>query len=117
MTVPMAPIPVLPAAAAAVTWGSERWYGFPSRPFEVEFVPRGDLEALARAIDDRTAAVILEPVQGVAGAVPLGRSFLATAREATARAGARLIFDEVQCGLGRVGAPFAAAAAVRIALD
>ena len=96
------------AAAAAVTWGSERWYGFPSRPFEVEFVPRGDLEALARAVDERTAAVILEPVQGVAGAVPLGRDFLAAARAATDRAGARLIFDEVQCGLGRVGAPFAA---------
>ena len=34
------------AAAAAVTWGSERWYGFPQAPFDVTFVPRGDLEAL-----------------------------------------------------------------------
>jgi acetylornithine/N-succinyldiaminopimelate aminotransferase len=95
------------AAAAAVTWGSERWYGFPQRPFEVEFVPR-DPEALARAVDGRTAVVILEPVQGVAGAVPLGRELLAAARAATERAGAMLVFDEVQCGLGRVGAAFAA---------
>ncbi len=95
------------AAAAAVTWGAERWYGFPSRPFEVEFVPR-EVAALERAVDPRTAAVILEPVQGVAGAVPLGRELLAAARAATERVGARLIFDEVQCGLGRVGAPFAA---------
>jgi len=95
------------AAAAAVTWGAERWYGFPQRPFEVAFVPR-DPAAVARAIDEGTAAVILEPVQGVAGAVPLGRELLAAAREATERVGARLVFDEVQCGLGRVGAPFAA---------
>lgn len=95
------------AAAAAVTWGSERWYGFPQRPFEVEFVAR-DPEALARAVDERTAVVILEPVQGVAGAVPLGRDLLAAARAATERAGALLVFDEVQCGLGRVGAAFAA---------
>jgi acetylornithine/succinyldiaminopimelate/putrescine aminotransferase len=95
------------AAAAAVTWGAERWYGFPQRPFEVEFVPR-DAAALARAVDERTAVVILEPVQGVAGAVPLGRELLAAARAATERAGALLVFDEVQCGLGRVGAAFAA---------
>jgi len=95
------------AAAAAVTWGAERWYGFPQRPFEVEFVPR-DPEALARAVDERTAALILEPVQGVAGAVALGHELLAAARQATERAGALLIFDEVQCGLGRVGAAFAA---------
>lgn len=95
------------AAAAAVTWGAERWYGFPARPFEVEFVAR-DATALERAVDARTAAVILEPVQGVAGAVALGRELLAASRAATERAGALLVFDEVQCGLGRVGAPFAA---------
>ncbi len=96
------------AAAAAVSWRSERWYGFPDRPFDVEFVPRGDLGALARAVDASTAALILEPVQGLAGAYPLGREYLAAAREATTAAGALLVFDEVQCGLGRTGAPFAA---------
>lgn len=96
------------AAAAAVSWRSERWYGFPSRPFEVEFVPRGDFGRLAEAVDEETAALILEPVQGLAGAYPLGRDYLEAAREATSRAGALLVFDEVQCGLGRSGAPFVA---------
>ena len=93
------------AAAAAVSWGSERWYGFPGKPFDVEFVPRGDFGRLAQAIDAGTAAFILEPVQGLAGAYALGRDYLVAAREATERAGALLIFDEVQCGLGRSGAP------------
>jgi acetylornithine/succinyldiaminopimelate/putrescine aminotransferase len=96
------------AAAAAVTWKSERWYGFPAKPFEVVFVPRGDAAALEAAVDATAAAMIAEPIQGVAGAVPLGRDFLAAARAACDRAGALLVFDEVQCGLGRPGAPFAA---------
>lgn len=96
------------AGAAAVSWGSERWYGFPAKPFDVEFVPRGDYGMLAKAVDETTAALILEPVQGLAGAYALGRDFLLAAREATARAGALLVFDEVQCGLGRSGAPFSA---------
>lgn len=96
------------AAAAAVSWGSERWYGFPAKPFDVEFVPRGDFGRLAQAVDDDTAALILEPVQGLAGAYALGREYLVAAREATSGAGALLIFDEVQCGLGRSGAPFSA---------
>ncbi|MBP9145700.1 MAG: aspartate aminotransferase family protein [Thermoanaerobaculia bacterium] len=96
------------AAAAAVSWGSERWYGFPAKPFDVEFVPRGDFGRLAQAVDSDTAALILEPVQGLAGAYALGREFLVAAREVTEEAGALLIFDEVQCGLGRSGAPFSA---------
>ena len=96
------------AAAAAVSWRSERWYGFPAKPFDVEFVPRGDFGRLAQAVDGDTAALILEPVQGLAGAYALGRDFLLAAREATAQTGALLIFDEVQCGLGRSGAPFVA---------
>jgi acetylornithine/succinyldiaminopimelate/putrescine aminotransferase len=96
------------AAAAAVSWRSERWYGFPRKPFDVEFVPRGDVAALDAAIGASTAAVILEPVQGMAGAVPLGKEFLAAARRLTTERGALLIFDEVQCGLGRLGTPFAA---------
>jgi len=95
------------AAAAAVTWGSAKWYAFPRAPFDVVFAPR-DPDALAAAVDEATAAVILEPVQGVAGALPLGRELLEAARAATERVGALLVFDEVQCGLGRVGAPFAA---------
>ena len=96
------------AAAAAVTWGSERWYTFPERPFDVTFVPRGDLDALDAALGGDVAALILEPVQGMAGAVELAPSYLAGARELTRDAGALLIFDEVQCGMGRTGYPFAA---------
>jgi acetylornithine/N-succinyldiaminopimelate aminotransferase len=96
------------AAAAAVTWGSEKWYGFPQKPFDVSFVPRGDTAALRHKVGADTAAVIVEPVQGVAGAVDLPADFLAAIREATRKAGALLIFDEVQCGMGRTGRPFAA---------
>ena len=96
------------AAAAAVSWRSEKWYGFPAKPFDVEFIPRGDVARLDSAIDSTTAAVILEPVQGMAGAVPLGQPFLEAARRLTSERGALLIFDEVQCGLGRLGTPFAA---------
>ena len=96
------------AAAAAVTWGSEKWYGFPQRPFEVSFVSPRDLAALEHQVGAETAALIVEPVQGVAGAVDMPAEFLAAARQATRDAGALLIFDEVQCGMGRTGRPFGA---------
>lgn len=98
------------AAAGAVTWKSAGWYGFPRTPFDVRFVPVDDAHALAAAVDEDTAAVILEPVQGVAGARALAPEFLRAARELTADAGAWLIFDEVQCGMGRSGHPFVAQA-------
>lgn len=101
------------AGAAAVTWGAwEKWYGFPRTPFPVTFVPRGDLAALEAALfaEGGAAALIVEPVQGQAGAVDLGADYLRAARELTRRAGAFLIFDEVQCGMGRTGHPFAAQA-------
>lgn len=98
------------AAAGAVTWNA-RWYGFPHSPFEVRFVPRDDLEALAHALaPGDVAAAIVEPVQGVAGAVDLKVEFLAELRERTRAAGTLLVFDEVQCGMGRTGHPFAAQA-------
>jgi acetylornithine/succinyldiaminopimelate/putrescine aminotransferase len=97
------------AAAGAVTWGAaKKWYGFPQTPFDVEFVPRGDLAAVARVVDTSTAAVIVEPVQGVAGAVDLGATFLNGLRERCSATGSWLVFDEVQCGMGRTGQPFAA---------
>jgi acetylornithine/N-succinyldiaminopimelate aminotransferase len=60
-------------------------------------------EAIAAAVDERTAAVILEPVQGESGVYELGEDVLRAAREACDAHGAALIFDEVQCGLGRTG--------------
>ena len=96
------------AAASAVTWGAQAWYGFPRTPFEVSFLPRGDLAAIDAQVTERTAAVIVEPVQGLAGAVDLGAPYLAALRARCDAVGAVLIFDEVQCGFGRVGAPYAA---------
>jgi acetylornithine/succinyldiaminopimelate/putrescine aminotransferase len=96
------------AASGAVTWGSDGWYGFPRKPFDVSFMPRGDLAAIPAHITDRTAAVIVEPVQGLAGAIDLGKPYLQALRRRCDEVGAQLIFDEVQCGFGRVGHPFAA---------
>ena len=97
------------AAAGAVTWGAlAKWYGFPRAPFDVSFIPRGDDDAIRAQVSERTAAVIVEPVQGLAGAVDLGERFLAALRARCDEAGALLIFDEVQCGMGRSGEPFAA---------
>jgi acetylornithine/N-succinyldiaminopimelate aminotransferase len=97
------------AAAGAVTWGAQaRWYGFPRAPFDVSFIPRGSMSAIAEHVTTDTAAVIVEPVQGLAGAVALGAPFLAALRARCDQVGALLIFDEVQCGMGRTGEPFAA---------
>jgi acetylornithine/succinyldiaminopimelate/putrescine aminotransferase len=96
------------AAAGAVTWQSaERWYGFPNTPFEVGFIPRDDVDAARAMIDDSVAAVIFEPVQGVAGAYDLSGDFIRALRDESARAGAVLIADEVQSGMGRTGRYFA----------
>jgi acetylornithine/succinyldiaminopimelate/putrescine aminotransferase len=97
------------AAAGAVTWGAlGKWYGFPRTPFEVSFAPRNRPEAVEQFVDAATAAVIVEPVQGVGGAYDLGKPMLQALRRRCDDVGALLIFDEVQCGVGRTGAPFAA---------
>lgn len=84
------------------------------RPFEpllagVEIIPLGDTDAAERAITaERTAAVIIEPVQGEGGVRPVPDEFLAGLRKLCTESKAALIFDEVQCGLGRTGTLFAA---------
>ena len=65
-----------------MTDGSSKWYAFPETPFRVRTVPREDAAALAAAVDSRVAAVIMEPVLGMAGAVDLSDAFLRAAREA-----------------------------------
>ena len=96
------------AAAGAVSWGArERWYGFPATPFDVAFAPRDNTAAAVSQIDGETAAVILEPIQGLAGAFALSGDFLREVRAACDRHGAFLIADEVQSGMGRSGLPFA----------
>ncbi len=97
------------AGAGALTWGAkEKWYGYPRAPFDVSFIPRRDVAAIAAHVTERTAAVIVEPVQGVGGAFDMGREFLAALRRRCDEVGALLIFDEVQCGMGRMGTPFGA---------
>jgi acetylornithine/N-succinyldiaminopimelate aminotransferase len=64
-------------------------------------------EALAAAVDERAAAVLLEPIQGESGVHVLGEECLRAAREACDRHGAALIFDEIQCGMGRTGSLWA----------
>ena len=79
-------------------------------------VPADDVPALERAVDAGVAAVIVEPVQGLSGARDLGTDFLRAARRVCDASGAALIFDEVQCGVGRCGA-FSAAEAVGVVPD
>lgn len=81
-------------------------------PFEplipgATFVPPNDVAALEAAVNDSTNAIILEPVMGEGGVIPLTDEFLAAARKLADRTGAILIFDEIQCGLGRTGTLFA----------
>ena len=97
------------AAAGAVTHGArEKWYGFPRAPFDVRWVSRTDAAAATAAIGAETACVIVEPVQGLAGAFDVGGALLGALRQRCDEVGALLIFDEVQCGVGRTGHPFAA---------
>jgi len=66
-------------------------------------VPRNDVDALAAAVTGDTAAVLLEPIQGESGIHPLDPQVLQAARAACDEHGALLIFDEIQCGMGRTG--------------
>jgi predicted acetylornithine/succinylornithine family transaminase len=66
-----------------------------------------DPEAIAVAVDEQTAAVLLEPIQGETGVHVLSEELLSRAREACTKHGAALIFDEIQCGMGRTGSLWA----------
>jgi acetylornithine aminotransferase len=96
------------------TMGALALTGQPSKraPFEpmppgVVHIPYGDARILERAVDADTAAVFLEPMLGESGVVVPPMDYLVRAREITARAGALLILDEVQTGIGRTGKMFA----------
>ena len=96
------------AAAAAVTWkAADSWYGFPNTPFDVDFIPRNDIAAAHAMIDDSVAAVIFEPIQGVAGAYDLSMGFMQALSDACKSSAVILIADEVQSGMGRTGSYFA----------
>jgi acetylornithine/N-succinyldiaminopimelate aminotransferase len=89
--------------ALALTGQPPKADPFRPLPGEVAFVPYGDAAALAAAVDSTTAAVVLEPIQGEAGVVVPPAGYLAAARRITRDAGALLILDEVQTGIGRTG--------------
>lgn len=81
--------------------------GFDPLPGGFRTTPYNDPAALASSIDEHTAAFILEPVQGENGVLPATAEFVQAARELCSKHGALLIFDEVQCGMGRTGPLFA----------
>jgi predicted acetylornithine/succinylornithine family transaminase len=84
-------------------------YRVPFEPLPPGFVhvALDDADALRDAVTERTAAILLEPIQGESGIHPLADAFLLAAREAADAAGALLIFDEIQTGIGRTGTFFA----------
>jgi acetylornithine/LysW-gamma-L-lysine aminotransferase len=89
--------------ALAMTWKDKYKKPFEPLASGIEFVDYGDAEQLAEAVDEETAAVFLEPVQGEGGIHPAPTGYLQTAREACDEAGAALVFDEIQTGVGRTG--------------
>ena len=86
-----------------MTWEPKYREPFGPLGMDVTFVRYNDVDELRAAIDEDVAAVLLEPVQGEGGIHPADPAFLQAAREATSAAGALLVFDEIQCGVGRTG--------------
>ncbi|MGI8988867.1 MAG: aspartate aminotransferase family protein [Bryobacteraceae bacterium] len=73
----------------------------------VRFVNANDLDALDAAFNKRTAGIVIEWIQGEGGVFPITREYAAKARELAGRYDALLVFDEIQCGVGRTGTYFA----------
>ncbi len=90
------------AGSLSATW--KKKYREPFEPLlDAEFVRYNDIEELEAVVDEDTAAVILEPIQGEGGLHPATREYLQTAREITEENDAVLVLDEIQTGLGRTG--------------
>ncbi len=89
--------------ALSVTWNPKYRSGFGPFPWKVEFIPYNNVETVGKAVDEDTAGVILEPVQGEGGLTPATPDFLKAVREACDKTGALMIVDEVQSGFGRTG--------------
>ncbi|MEX0493894.1 aspartate aminotransferase family protein [Raoultella terrigena] len=81
--------------------------GFGPKPADIIHVPFNDLHAVKAVMDDHTCAVVVEPIQGEGGVMAATPKFLKGLRELCDRHQALLVFDEVQCGMGRTGSLFA----------
>ncbi len=86
-----------------LTWEPKYREPFEGEASPVTFVDFGDEAGLAAAVDDSTAAVVLEPIQGESGIRPAPHSYLRLARDLTRERGALLVLDEIQSGVGRTG--------------
>ena len=95
------------SAGIAAAGGEKLTKGFGPLLPGFKHLPFGDHDAITAAIDDKTAAIIVEPIQGEGGIRPLSDACLKGLRDACDTAGILLIFDEVQCGMGRTGKLFA----------
>ena len=93
--------------ALAATSNAKYHEGFEPLPLGFAYVPFNDIAALEAAIDETTAAFLIEPIQGESGVKPADLAYLQAARRLCDEHGALLIFDEIQCGMGRLGKLFA----------
>jgi predicted acetylornithine/succinylornithine family transaminase len=93
--------------ALAATANPAYQEGFDPLPLGFRFTPFNDIAALERNLDETVAGFIVEPVQGESGIKPADPAFLAAARRLCDERGALLVFDEIQCGMGRTGTLFA----------
>src|ERR1700685_4222963 len=93
--------------ALSLTGQEKHRKGFEPMLEEVTFVAQNDLEGLRAAVNDNTCAIVLEPIFGEGGIHECSVEFLQECRAAADRHRAALIFDEIQCGLGRTGTMFA----------
>jgi len=93
--------------ALSLTGQDKHRKGFEPLLEEVTFVARNDVDALRAAVDDNTCAIVLEPIFGEGGIYECSVEFLGECRTLADRHRAALIFDEIQCGLGRTGTMFA----------
>jgi len=92
---------------ALTATGQEKYrQGYDNLLADFSYVPLNDLDAVKRVVDDQTAGVLVEPIQGEGGIYPAQDAFLKGLRELADETGVILIFDEVQCGMGRSGKLF-----------
>ncbi|AFM39597.1 acetylornithine/succinylornithine aminotransferase [Desulfosporosinus acidiphilus SJ4] len=94
-------------ATLTLTGQTKYQEGYDPLPAGLSYTALNDFEGLKAKVNEKTAAVFIEPIQGEGGVIPASQEFLQAARDLCDQYGALLIFDEVQCGVGRTGKLFA----------